>query len=76
MHMDMRAELSVTCTFSGEPPSQYWNDIMKFRASAALSLGKYLSTLGKVLSNFNMPCVTDTREGHGCVSVLQATQIG
>jgi len=41
--------------FSGEPPSQYWNDIMKLLASAALSLGRNLSTFGSVLSSLSMP---------------------
>merc|ERR1719456_937684 len=45
---------SMDCRFSGLPPSQYWNDIMKLLASLALSPGRYLSTLGSVLSNLSM----------------------
>ena len=41
--------------FSGEPPSQYWSDIMNERASCALSPGRYLSTLGRVRTSFSMP---------------------
>jgi len=41
--------------FSGEPPSQYCSDIMKERASAALSPGRYLSTLGSVRTSLSMP---------------------
>mmetsp|Transcript_29385 Transcript_29385/g.94344 ORF Transcript_29385/g.94344 Transcript_29385/m.94344 type:complete len:223 (+) Transcript_29385:3871-4539(+) len=41
--------------FSGEPPSQYWKDIMKVRASFALSDGRYLSTLGSVRRSLSMP---------------------
>jgi hypothetical protein len=44
---------------SGEPPSQYWNDIMNDRASLALSLGRNLSTLGRVRRSFNMPSSKD-----------------
>mmetsp|Transcript_24794 Transcript_24794/g.37897 ORF Transcript_24794/g.37897 Transcript_24794/m.37897 type:complete len:237 (+) Transcript_24794:3521-4231(+) len=41
--------------FSGDPPSQYWNDIMKVRASAALSLGKNFNTLGRVRRSLSIP---------------------
>mmetsp|Transcript_3193 Transcript_3193/g.5540 ORF Transcript_3193/g.5540 Transcript_3193/m.5540 type:complete len:200 (+) Transcript_3193:3611-4210(+) len=45
--------------FSGDPPSQYWKDIMNERASCALSDGKYLRTFGRVLNIFNMPSSKD-----------------
>ena len=41
--------------FSGEPPSQYCSDIMKERASLALSPGRYFSTLGSVRTSLSMP---------------------
>mmetsp|Transcript_5023 Transcript_5023/g.18749 ORF Transcript_5023/g.18749 Transcript_5023/m.18749 type:complete len:230 (+) Transcript_5023:3463-4152(+) len=37
------------------PPSQYCREFMKFRASAALSEGRYFSTLGSVLTSLSMP---------------------
>lgn len=40
--------------FSGEPPSQYWKDIMNERASWALSEGRYLRTLGSVRRSFSI----------------------
>mmetsp|Transcript_38127 Transcript_38127/g.78205 ORF Transcript_38127/g.78205 Transcript_38127/m.78205 type:complete len:223 (+) Transcript_38127:3381-4049(+) len=40
--------------FSGEPPSQYWKESMKERASLALSDGRYLSTLGSVRRSLSM----------------------
>jgi hypothetical protein len=49
----------MDCRFSGLPPSQYWNDIMKDLASLALSPGRYLSTLGSVLSNLSMASSKD-----------------
>mmetsp|Transcript_36665 Transcript_36665/g.109031 ORF Transcript_36665/g.109031 Transcript_36665/m.109031 type:complete len:221 (-) Transcript_36665:485-1147(-) len=50
------ARLSSSASmFSGEPPSQYCSDIMKERASLALSPGRNLSTLGSVRTSFSMP---------------------
>ena len=40
--------------FSGEPPSQYWSDIMKARASFALSPGRNLSTFGSVRTSLSI----------------------
>mmetsp|Transcript_54202 Transcript_54202/g.128744 ORF Transcript_54202/g.128744 Transcript_54202/m.128744 type:complete len:325 (-) Transcript_54202:63-1037(-) len=40
--------------FSGEPPSQYWKESMKLRASCALSDGRYLRTLGRVRRSLSM----------------------
>ena len=39
---------------SGVPPSQYWKLSMKERASCAFSTGRYLRTVGRVLSSFNI----------------------
>merc|ERR1719409_1689512 len=49
----------MDCKFSGEPPSQYWNDIMKLFASLALSPGRYLSTFGSVRSSLSMASSKD-----------------
>jgi hypothetical protein len=38
---------SMDSMLSGEPPSQYWKDMMKERASWALSEGRYLRTCGR-----------------------------
>mmetsp|Transcript_16525 Transcript_16525/g.36615 ORF Transcript_16525/g.36615 Transcript_16525/m.36615 type:complete len:221 (-) Transcript_16525:435-1097(-) len=46
---------SIDSRFWGDPPSQYWKDIMKERASLALSEGRNLSTLGSVRSSLSMP---------------------
>ncbi len=39
---------------SGVPPSQYWKLSMKERASWAFSTGRYLRTVGRVLSSLSM----------------------
>lgn len=48
-------EMSRFSKLSALPPSQYCRDCTKFRASWALSLGRNLSTFGRVRTSFSRP---------------------